>query len=43
MEAFCEKVRVIDADWGGRARRLNLVARFPDAVHPYGDFSRIEG
>jgi glycyl-tRNA synthetase beta chain len=43
IDAFFDKVIVNDADTGVRARRLNLLARFRDAVHRVADFSRIEG
>jgi len=36
-------VTVNDADSAVRARRLNLLARFRDAVHRVADFSKIEG
>ena len=41
--AFFEKVTVNDPDKETRARRLNLLARFRDAVHQVADFSKIEG
>ena len=43
IDAFFEKVIVNDPDPGVRARRLNLLARFRDAVNSVADFSRIEG
>ncbi len=43
IDAFFDKVTVNDADGGVRARRLNLLARFRDAVHQVADFSKIEG
>ena len=43
IDAFFDKVTVNDADKEVRARRLNLLARFRDAVHRVADFSRIEG
>jgi glycyl-tRNA synthetase beta chain len=43
IDAFFDKVTVNDSDHGVRARRLNLLARFRDAVHTVADFSRIEG
>ncbi len=43
IDAFFEKVTVNDADSDVRARRLNLLARFRDAVHRVADFSKIEG
>jgi len=43
IDAFFDKVTVNDPDTGIRARRLNLLARFRDAVHQVADFSKIEG
>ncbi len=43
IDAFFEKVTVNADDPGVRARRLNLLARFRDAVHAVADFSKIEG
>jgi glycyl-tRNA synthetase beta chain len=43
IDAFFDKVTVNDADSSVRARRLNLLARFRDAVHQVADFSKIEG
>ena len=43
IDAFFDKVIVNDPDAGLRARRLNLLARFRDAVHTVADFSKIEG
>ncbi len=43
IDAFFDKVTVNDPDKGTRARRLNLLARFRDAVHEVADFSKIEG
>jgi glycyl-tRNA synthetase beta chain len=43
IDAFFDKVTVNDADPDIRARRLNLLARFRDAVNRVADFSRIEG
>ncbi len=40
---FFDKVTVNDPDKAVRARRLNLLARFRDAVHSVADFSKIEG
>jgi glycyl-tRNA synthetase beta chain len=42
IDAFFDKVTVNDADGAVRARRLNLLARFRDAVHRVADFSKIE-
>ena len=42
IDAFFDKVTVNDPD-PARARRLNLLARFRDAVHRVADFSKIEG
>jgi glycyl-tRNA synthetase beta chain len=43
IDAFFDAVTV-NADVAGvRARRLNLLARFRDAVHSVADFSKIEG
>ena len=43
IDAFFDKVTVNDPDKDNRARRLNLLARFRDAVHAVADFSKIEG
>jgi glycyl-tRNA synthetase beta chain len=43
IDAFFEAVIVNDTDDTIRARRLNLLARFRDAMHRVADFSRIEG
>ena len=43
IDAFFEAVTVNDADSALRKRRLNLLARFRDAVHGVADFSKIEG
>jgi glycyl-tRNA synthetase beta chain len=43
IDAFFDEVTVNDADGAVRARRLNLLARFRDAVHRVADFSKIEG
>ena len=43
IDAFFDKVTVNDPDAAVRARRLNLLARFRDAVHQVADFSKIEG
>ena len=43
IDAFFDKVTVNADDPGVRARRLNLLARFRDAVHTVADFSKIEG
>ena len=43
IDAFFDKVIVNDANDEVRARRLNLLLRFRDAVHRVADFSRIEG
>jgi glycyl-tRNA synthetase beta chain len=43
VDAFFDKVTVNDADPAKRERRLNLLARFRDAVHRVADFSKIEG
>ena len=43
IDAFFDKVTVNDPDKPTRARRLNLLARFRDAVHQVADFSKIEG
>jgi glycyl-tRNA synthetase beta chain len=43
IDAFFDAVTVNDPDTAIRARRLNLLARFRDAVHRVADFSRIEG
>ncbi len=41
--AFFDHVTVNDPDPVKRERRLNLLARFRDAVHRVADFSKIEG
>ena len=43
IDAFFEQVTVNDPDAGLRERRLNLLARFRDAVGEVADFSKIEG
>ena len=43
IDAFFDHVTVNDADANKRAFRLDLLARFRDAVHNVADFSRIEG
>jgi len=43
IDAFFDKVTVNDPDGSIRARRLNLLARFRDAVHTVADFSKVEG
>ena len=43
IDAFFDKVTVNADDTSVRARRLNLLTRFRDAVHRVADFSRIEG
>jgi glycyl-tRNA synthetase beta chain len=43
IDAFFETVIVNDPNPAVRARRLNLLARFRDAVHAVADFSKIEG
>jgi glycyl-tRNA synthetase beta chain len=43
IDAFFDKVTVNVEDGQVRARRLNLLARFRDAVHQVADFSKIEG
>jgi len=43
IDAFFEHVTVNDADANKRAFRLDLLARFRDAVQHVADFSRIEG
>jgi glycyl-tRNA synthetase beta chain len=43
IDAFFEAVTVNAGDLGVRSRRLNLLARFRDAVNGVADFSLIEG
>ena len=43
MDAFFDHVTVNDPDAAKRARRLDLLMRFRDAVNRVADFSRIEG
>jgi len=43
IDAFFDHVTVNDPDAIKRERRLNLLARFRDAVHRVADFSKIEG
>jgi glycyl-tRNA synthetase beta chain len=43
IDAFFDSVTVNDPDRDKRAARLDLLARFRDAVHRVADFSRIEG
>jgi glycyl-tRNA synthetase beta chain len=42
IDTFFDKVTVNDPDPAVRARRLNLLARFRDAVNAVADFSKIE-
>ena len=42
IDSFFDKVTVNDSDPTIRARRLNLLARFRDAVNAVADFSKIE-
>jgi glycyl-tRNA synthetase beta chain len=43
IDAFFENVTVNDADDEKRRARLDLLARFRDAVHAVADFTKIEG
>jgi glycyl-tRNA synthetase beta chain len=43
IDEFFDRVTVNDPDAGKRARRLNLLMRFRDAVNRVADFSKIEG
>jgi len=43
IDAFFDQVTVNDPDAAKRARRLDLLMRFRDAVDQVADFSRIEG
>ncbi|MBV1687265.1 glycine--tRNA ligase subunit beta [Novosphingobium sp. G106] len=43
IDAFFDSVTVNDADADKRRARLDLLARFRDAVHGVADFSKIEG
>jgi glycyl-tRNA synthetase beta chain len=43
IDAFFDKVTVNDPQPAVRARRLNLLARFRDAVNAVADFSKVEG
>ncbi len=43
IDAFFDSVTVNDPDRDKRAARLDLLARFRDAVHRVADFGRIEG
>jgi glycyl-tRNA synthetase beta chain len=43
IDSFFDRVTVNDLDQSKRTRRLNLLARFRDAVHRVADFSKIEG
>jgi glycyl-tRNA synthetase beta chain len=43
IDAFFDQVTVNDPATDVRRRRLNLLARFREAVHGVADFSRIEG
>jgi glycyl-tRNA synthetase beta chain len=43
IDRFFEEVTVNDDNAERRAARLDLLARFRDAVHSVADFSRIEG
>ncbi|WP_309661638.1 glycine--tRNA ligase subunit beta [Sphingomonas sp.] len=43
IDVFFDQVAVNDPDADTRARRLNLLRRFRDAVHRVADFSKIEG
>jgi glycyl-tRNA synthetase beta chain len=43
IDAFFDRVTVNDPEPAVRARRLNLLARFRDAVNAVADFDKIEG
>jgi glycyl-tRNA synthetase beta chain len=43
IDDFFDHVTVNDPDQSKRTRRLNLLARFRDAVNRVADFSKIEG
>ena len=43
IDDFFDHVTVNDPDKDKRARRLNLLMRFRDAVNRVADFARIEG
>ena len=43
IDSFFDKVTVNDPEADVRKRRLNLLARFRDAVNAVADFSKIEG
>ncbi len=43
IDAFFDNVTVNDADDEKRRARLDLLARFRDAVHAVADFTKIEG
>ena len=43
IDRFFDEVTVNDPDQAKRSARLDLLARFRDAVHRVADFSRIEG
>jgi glycyl-tRNA synthetase beta chain len=43
IDRFFDSVTVNDADPAKRSARLDLLARFRDAVHQVADFSKIEG
>ena len=43
IDAFFDHVTVNDPDAAKRARRLDLLMRFRDAVNWVADFSKIEG
>lgn len=43
IDSFFDQVTVNDLDPAVRARRLELLARFRDAVHQVADFSKVEG
>ena len=43
IDTFFDKVTVNDPQPDVRARRLNLLARFRDAVNAVADFGKVEG
>jgi len=43
IDQFFDKVTVNDPQPDVRARRLNLLARFRDAVNAVADFGKVEG